>query len=102
QAAGNDGLSNLLFIHCCECLVHKLTKIFRATFKLKHYPNEWQESLTIILCKDVKPDYSKSKAAYWPITLPVAITKIPSSAMAELLLYMVEKRALLPPNSFGG
>ncbi|KZP19070.1 hypothetical protein FIBSPDRAFT_670022, partial [Athelia psychrophila] len=75
KAAGNDGLSNSIFTHCRECLVHKLTKLFRATFNLKHYPKEWQESLTIALRKDGKPDYSKAKA-YQPITLLAAITKI--------------------------
>lgn len=101
KAAGNDGLSNSIFTHCRECLVKKLTKLFRATFALKHYPKEWQESLTIMLRKDGKPDYSKTKA-YRPITLLAAIAKILSSAMAELLSYMVEKFGLLPANSFGG
>lgn len=101
KAAGKDELSNSIFTHCREILVPKLTKTFRATFKLKHYPKEWQESLTIILRKDGKPDYSKAKA-YRPITLLTAISKILSSVMAELLSYMTEKYGLLPDNAFRG
>lgn len=41
KAAGKDELSNSIFTHCRDCLVHKLTKIFRAAFKLKYYPKEW-------------------------------------------------------------
>ncbi|KZP26980.1 hypothetical protein FIBSPDRAFT_731366, partial [Athelia psychrophila] len=101
KAAGIDGLSNSIFTHCRECLVPILTRIFRATFLLKHYPKVWQETLTAIIRKGGKTDCGIAKA-YRPITLISAMAKILSSVIAELVAYMAEKFKMFPANAFGG
>ncbi|KZP08050.1 hypothetical protein FIBSPDRAFT_684737, partial [Athelia psychrophila] len=75
KAAGTDGMSNSMFTHCRACLIPMLTKIFRATFELQHYPKAWQETLTVLIRKEGKADYGKTKA-YRPITLLPAMAKI--------------------------
>jgi len=41
KAPGPDGISNSVFTHCADLLTPWLGKLFRATFRLNHYPNEW-------------------------------------------------------------
>lgn len=75
--------------------------IFRATFTLGIYPEEWKKFSTIVLCKPGRPDYSLPKA-YHPIMLLDTMAKILSSCVADNLVYIAEQHNLLPPTHFGG
>ena len=57
EAPGPDSISNSVFTHCADLLVPWLGKLFRATFHLKYYPEEWKIYDTTVLRKPGKPDY---------------------------------------------
>lgn len=99
-APGPNGISNSVFTHCADILVPWLGALYWAMFHLRHYPKCWQEYITIVLRKPVKPDYSNPKA-YHPIVLLDMIAKILSSCVAEDLIYMAEKHQMLPLTHFG-
>src|SRR6267154_4501235 len=75
--------------------------IFRTTFHLGIYPDQWRHSSTIVLRKPGRPDYSLPKA-YRPITLLDTMAKILLSCVADDLTYIAEQNNLLPSTHFGG
>jgi len=62
KAPGLNGTCNTVFVNCSEELIPHMGPIFRATFDLKLYPEEWKLSTTVVLRKPGCPDYSISKA----------------------------------------
>jgi hypothetical protein len=68
KGTGPDKHSNSILKNCCDLLVPYIGPLYRATFDLEHYPEAWQTSLTAVLRKPGKPDYSIPKA-HRPITL---------------------------------
>ncbi|KZP05771.1 hypothetical protein FIBSPDRAFT_678410, partial [Athelia psychrophila] len=75
KAPGPDGVSNSVYMHCVDILVPWLGKLFRATFRLKHYPARWQVYDTIVLRKQGKTDYTLTKV-YHPIALLTTMAKL--------------------------
>ncbi|KAG2740532.1 hypothetical protein P692DRAFT_20752643, partial [Suillus brevipes Sb2] len=51
KAPGPNGISNCVFTHCAAQLVPFMGPIFRATFTLEIYPDQWKKSSTIVLRK---------------------------------------------------
>ena len=82
-------------------LADRLYYIFRAIFELDIYPNKWQESIMVVLCKPGKPSYQEPKA-YHPIALLNTLGKLFSSIMADDLSHYCEMREVFPKNQFGG
>jgi ribonuclease HI len=101
KTPGPDGIPNAIFKECRKTLVHWLVPLFKATFSLNYYPEQWKESTTIVLRKPGKKDYSAPKA-YRPIALLNVISKLLSACIADTLNTMVEKHNLLPEHHFGG
>ncbi|QRV80507.1 RNA-directed DNA polymerase from mobile element jockey [Ceratobasidium sp. AG-Ba] len=101
KAPGPDGIPNCIFTNCADILVPLLVPLYRATFTLKHYPQAWRESVTVIIRKPGKPDYSNPKA-YRPIALLNVISKLLSACVAEELNRIAERWNLLPEHHFGG
>ncbi|QRV81841.1 RNA-directed DNA polymerase from mobile element jockey [Ceratobasidium sp. AG-Ba] len=101
KAPGPDGIPNCVFINCADVLVPLLIPLYQATFTLKYYPQAWRESITVVLRKPGKPDYSKPNA-YRPIALLNVISKLLSACVAEELNRIAEKWNLLPEHHFGG
>ncbi|QRV80136.1 Reverse transcriptase from transposon X-element protein [Ceratobasidium sp. AG-Ba] len=101
KAPGPDGIPNCVYTNCADILVPLLVPLYRATFALKYYPQAWRESVTVVLRKPGKPDYSKPKA-YRPIALLNVISKLLSACVAEELNRIAEKWNLLPEHHFGG
>ena len=95
KAPGPDSILNEVFSHCCNALIPFLGPIYRATFDLSYYPEDWKISNTVVLCKPGKPDYTDANA-YHPIALLNCIAKILSACVAAILVYETETRALLP------
>jgi len=61
KAPGLDGIANIVFQRCHQ-LLNYLLPLFNTTIKLHMHYDPWRESITIILCKPGKPDYSLPKA----------------------------------------
>jgi len=51
KAPGLNGISNIIFMKCADLLVPYMAPIFRATFTLETYPDEWKCSSMIVLRK---------------------------------------------------
>ncbi|KAG2336382.1 hypothetical protein BDR05DRAFT_834535, partial [Suillus weaverae] len=79
KVPGPNSISNIVFTKCMILLVPYLSPIFRATFQLNVYPDEWKQ----------------------PITLLDSMAKILSSCIADDLTYIAEQHNLLPPTHFG-
>jgi hypothetical protein len=73
----------------------------QATLDLGYFPTVLKETVTIVLRKPEKPDYTVPKA-YRPIALENTIGKIFESVMAEIISYLTEAHELLPAEHFGG
>ena len=101
KAPGPNGICNCVYKQCADLLVPYMGPLFRATFTLNHYPDEWKLSSTVVLRKPGRPDYSIPKA-YRPITLLDTMSKILSSCVADDLVYIAEHHNLLPLTHFGG
>jgi len=89
--------------HCLSLpiILDHLYFIFKATFDLGVYPQEWKQSITAVLRKPGKPNYKLAKA-YRPIALLNTIPKVLTSIIAENITHLVEKHSLLPKTHFGG
>lgn len=101
KAAGPDGIPNEVYKRCADILIPFLGPLFRATFDLEYYPDAWKESITVVLRKPGRPDYSVAKV-YRPIALMSCMGKILSSCVTDVLEYQAKRLQLLPNHHFGG
>ena len=101
KAPGPDRILNVVLKQSIDMLADRLYFIFRAIFELDIYPDEWQESIMVVLHKPGKPSYQEPKA-YRPITLLNTLGKLFSSIMADDLSHFCETRGVFPKNQFGG
>ena len=100
KAPGPDGIANIVFQRCRQ-LTDYLLPVYNAAVKLQTHYGPWKESITVILRKPGKPDYSAPKA-YRPIALLNTTAKLLSAIMADRTAYILETHNLLPSTHFGG
>ena len=100
KAPGPDGIANIVFQRCRQ-LTDYLLPLFNAAVQLQTHYEPWKESITVILRKPGKPDYSAPKA-YRPIALLNTTAKLLSAIMADRTAYILETHSLLPATHFGG
>ena len=100
KAPGPDGVANIVF-QCCRVLIDHLLPLFNAAVNLRMYYNPWKESITVILRKPGKPDYSIPKA-YRPIALLNTTAKLLLAIVADHTSYILESHNLLPNTHFSG
>ena len=101
KAPGPDGVPNVVLKKAINTLINHFYFIFRAIFELDVYPDEWKESITIVLRKPGKPSYEEPKA-YRPIALLNTLGKLFSSIVADDLSHFCETRNVFPSNQFSG
>ena len=101
KVPGPDGVPNEVYKHSRELLTPILGRLFRATFRLRYYPEAWKISTTVVLQKPGKPDYTVAKA-YRPVALLNCMSKILSRCVADVLVYEAEQHSLLADFQFGG
>ena len=101
KAPGPDGVPNVVLKKSIDALIDHIYFIFRAIFELETYPDEWKESITVVLRKPGKPSYEDPKA-YRPIALLNTLGKLFSTIVTDDLSYFCETRHVFPPNQFGG
>ena len=68
---------------------------------LGYWPNQFKESITVVIPKPKKTDYSKLKS-YRPIVLLSCIGKLMEKVLANRLQFEGAKYNILHPNQFGG
>lgn len=101
KTPGPDGIPNVVLKQCIDSLTVHFHHIFRAIFELNVYPDEWKESITIVLRKPGKPSYEDPKA-YRPIALMNTMGKLFSTIVADEISFFCETRNLFPQTQFGG
>jgi len=99
KAPSPDGVANIVFQHC-PVLQPYLLSLFNAALSLRTYYNPWRESITVILRKPGRPDYSVPKA-YRPIALLNTTAKLVSAIVTDRASHILETHRLLPATHFG-
>lgn len=100
KAPGASGIPNAVLIKMADILVPIIGLLFRASVRLKYVPQEWKDSIIVVIRKPGKPDYAMT-GAYRPIALLDTIGKVLAACITEDLLAFADKCELLPPTQFG-
>ena len=87
KVPGPDGVANIVFQHCSS-LIDYILPLFNAVVNLRTYYDPWKESITVILRKPGKPDYSVPKA-YRPIALLNTTAKLLLAIVADRTSYIL-------------
>ncbi|RFU25059.1 hypothetical protein B7463_g11279, partial [Scytalidium lignicola] len=93
KAPGEDGIPNRVLKTVAEVIAPTLVQIFNASLRLGYCPEHFKKSVTVILRKPSKPDYSEPKA-YRPIALMNTIGKVMDTILAKRMQYLAERRLL--------
>ncbi|CCA77041.1 hypothetical protein PIIN_11026, partial [Serendipita indica DSM 11827] len=100
KAPGPSGVINAAI----EVLGHQLAPIItnsvNASLRLGHYPSGWKHSMTVVIRKPGKPDYTVPKA-YRPIALEEALSSVCEAVLSCKLSQLAENANLLPQMQFG-
>jgi hypothetical protein len=100
KAVQADDIANVVLKQASNLIVPFLGPIYRATFTLNTYPQDWKTYDSVVLRKPGRADYTVAKS-YRPIVLLKTLGKPLSMAVTEDLTYITEKYELLPPLHFG-
>jgi ribonuclease HI len=101
KAPGPNEISNRVLKNTLPIIDHHLQTLMQASLRTGHFPKPFKQTITVVLRKPSKPDYTKVKA-YRPIALENTIGKVMESVMAEIISYLTEMHELLPPHHYGG
>ena len=101
KAPGPDEISNKVLKECYDKIQNHILVLAKASLKVRHFPTCFKKTITTVLRKPNKSNYTKPNA-YRPIVLENTIGKVLESVIAELLSYLTETFHLLPRNHFGG
>lgn len=101
KAPGPDGITNKALQAGMPQLTAHMLRIFNQSLKLSYCPAHFRGSLTAVLRKPGKDNYTKPKA-YRPIALLNTLGKIMDAIIAQRLNYLVETHQLLPLTHIGG
>lgn len=85
KAPGKSGIPNVVLKKTAKMIVPIITPLFKATFRLKYFPQERKDSTIIVMRKPGKKDYAEP-SAYRPIALLDTIGKVLSACVSEDLL----------------
>lgn len=100
KAPGEDGIPNRILKSIIDLILPYLYVIFNACLSTGYCPTHFRSSITVVLRKPGKPDYTITKA-YRPIALLNTIGKALEFIIAKRISYLAETYGLLPPNHFG-
>jgi hypothetical protein len=101
KAPGPDEITNRVLKANFKSIQLHLRALAQASFNACHFPTAFKNTITVVLRKPCKPDYTKPKA-YRPIALENTLGKVLESIMADLFSYIIETHGLLPPHHYGG
>jgi hypothetical protein len=101
KAPGPDGLPNRVLQVTADIIVGHLEMIFNQSLRISHCPAHFRSSITVVLRKPDKDDYTTPKA-YCPTALLNTMGKIMDAVLARRLSYLVETYNALPNTHIGG
>jgi hypothetical protein len=100
KAPGPDMIPNEALKHLKKKIAPGIAKAITWIFRNGSIPECFKESITVVLPKDRKKDYSLP-SSYRPIALENTIAKIVEKIIAEKIMLEAEKRELIPWNQMG-
>jgi hypothetical protein len=100
KVAGPDQIPNILLKECREELSLLLCRFFTTCIQKGHYLKPFKHSITVVLKKLQKPDYTKP-GAYRPIALMNTLAKVLEALVAKRISREAEARGLLPDSQIG-
>lgn len=100
KAPGEDGIPNLILKLGIEQLLPHLYRIFNDNLSLGYCPSHFRASITVVMRKPGKPNYTVPKA-YRPIALLNTLGKALELILAKRITYLAETHGLLPLNHLG-
>src|SRR5271170_3068589 len=101
KAPGPDKITNRVLKRALPIIEQHLKNAMQASINLGHFPKTLKKTITVVLRKPGKPDYTKAKA-YRPIALENTLGKVMESIMASIMSYLTETHELLPAQHYGG
>uniref|UniRef100_A0A8H7K2N2 RNase H type-1 domain-containing protein n=1 Tax=Bionectria ochroleuca TaxID=29856 RepID=A0A8H7K2N2_BIOOC len=101
KAPGTDGITNAILHKTLDILLPSLCRLFNACLQVGYCPKHFKDTVTVVLRKPGKDDYSQPKA-YRPIALLNTVGKAMDSIIANRLTYLADKYGLLPSQHTGG
>ena len=101
KAPGPDEIPNHVLKRCLLILQNHILALAQQSMITGHFPQSYKETITLVLRKRKKPNYTKSNA-YRPIALENTVGKVMESIMADHISYLCETFNLLPKHHFGG
>ncbi len=100
KVPGKDSIPNLILKLLIHSLLPYLYRIFNKYLDTGFCPTHFRSSITVILRKPGKPDYTTAKP-YRPIALLNTLGKALEFILAKRITYLAETYGLLPHNHFG-
>ena len=101
KAPGPDEIPNRVLKHALPTIESHLQTLMQASINQGHFPKPFKTTITVVLRKPGKPDYTKTKA-YRPIALENTLGKVMESVMTNIMSYLTETHELLPTQHYGG
>jgi ribonuclease HI len=101
KAPGGDTFPNRVLKATGTLLIPWLTIIFNASLTLEYCPEHFKGSITVVLRKPGKDDYSEPKS-YRPIALMNTLGKLLDGILARRITYLAERHRMLPIAHAGG
>jgi len=100
KALGPDGILNKVLKMVALVIIKDLAEAANYYFTNKTIPESLKESITVVLYKEEKKDYSLP-GSYKPITLKNTLAKVLEKHIANIILKAAEEYRLLPWNQIG-
>ena len=100
KATGEDGILNLILKLLIDLLLPHLYRIFNNCLNAGFCPTHFWSSITVVIRKPRKPDYTIAKV-YCPIALLNTLEKALEFILAKKVTYLAKTHGLLPHNHFG-
>lgn len=101
KAPGADGITNSILHQTLDILLPSLCTLFNACLQQGYCPKHFKETVTVVLRKPGKDDYTQPRA-YRPIALLNTLGKALEAIIANRLAYIADSHQLLPSRHTGG
>ena len=101
KAPGTDGIPNAILHQTLDIILPSLHKLFTACLQQGYCPSHFRESITVVLRKPDKDDYTQPKS-YRPIALLNTLGKVLEAIVAGRVAYLADTHQLLPSRHTGG
>lgn len=101
KTPGTDGITNGILHQTLDVILPSLHTLFNACLQHGYCPMHFKDTITVVLRKPGKDDYTQPKA-YRPIALLNTLGKVMESIIANRLSYLADVYHLLPSRHEGG